>query len=230
MRNIKKNQSESHLFHGCGDFDVYSEINGPRKKKYHPQTGKIGYVQDDGTIDYNGPGNRIFLPQHFRLHEVHQSYPNATWVLNLREVDSWVESVMKWGDDLHNQFLNEYYMQGAIPDIPNDKNVADVKHLLKKIYVEHHDMVRDFVKLHPSHTLLEVNITDENAGNVLGEAFGLDPSAWSVVNKNKKKLLGSFRGRRVYGSFEFLESSTWWILFVGSTIYLGWTLGLELTW
>jgi hypothetical protein len=229
MKNIRRNSTN--IFDGCGDdqLEVFSEINGPRKKKYHPFTGKLGFLQDDGSVDYDGPGNRIFLPQHFQIDQVHDAYPGATWILNWRDIDSWIESVMKWGDDLHNQFFNEYYMQGALSDIPSDDNITLVNDLLRKIYQDHHDMVREFVRLHPSHTLIEVNITDENAGHVLGQAFGLDPRAWSNVNKNKKGRLGPWKPQRVYayGEIDFTESRLWWLLFLGTTAYLGWFLGFE---
>jgi hypothetical protein len=229
MRNIRHNRTN--LFDGCGDdqLEVFSEINGPRQKKYHPFTGNLGFLQDDGSVDFNGPGNRIFLPQHFLIDQVHDAYPSATWILNERDVDSWIGSVMKWGDDLHNQFFNEYYMQGAISEIPSDNNITLVHNLLRTIYQDHHDMVREFVRLHPSHTLIEVNITDENAGLVLGQAFGLDPQAWSNVNKNKKGRSGSWNAERVYsyGDFDLTESRLWWLLCLGTTAYLGWFIGFQ---
>ena len=90
--NLGNNETKKVMMDGCGDLDVYSEINGPRRTKHHPKNGKVGYLMDDGTFDYNGPGNRIFLPQHFRIQDVHESYPNATWILNWRDADSWIES------------------------------------------------------------------------------------------------------------------------------------------
>ena len=145
MKNIHRNHTN--LFQGCGDgsLEVFSEINGPRRKKYHPLTGKVGYLQDDGSVDFRGRGRGIFLPQHFRIQQVHDAFPNATWILNWRDTDSWIKSVMNWGDDdLHLQFFNEYYMQGAISEIPSEKNQTDVRALLKRIYLEHYQMVIDF--------------------------------------------------------------------------------------
>lgn len=230
MKNLRHNKTN--IFDGCGHnhLEVFSEINGPRRKKHHPFTGKIGYLQDDGTVDYSGLGNRIFLPQHFQIEEVHEAYPEATWILNWRDIDSWIESVMKWGDDLHNQFFNEYYMQGAIKEIPPAKNLTHVKIILAEIYREHYNMVRRFVLNNPSHALVEVNITDDNAGNVLGEAFGLDPRAWSNVNRNKKRdRWKAERQIRMYFDFDVTHGQFGWFLFVGATAYLGWYMGLELS-
>lgn len=234
LDNLKRNKS-TNILDGCGRFDVYSEINGPRRVKNHPRLSeKKGYLLDDGTVDFDGPGKRIFFPQHFRIQELHESYPNATWILNWRDFDSWIESVVKWGnnDRLHDQFMNEYFMQGAIPILPNsNNNMTATKEIMKNIYYDHHKLVRDFVQRHPSHALVEVNITNENASAVLAEAFGLDPKAWKNINKNKKSFLSSLRAARktILSGFDFIGSSFWWILLFIALWYFVWTMGLEWT-
>lgn len=188
LHNLKRGNRTS-IFSGCGHFDVYSEINGPRRLKYHPKFhDRKGYLLDDGTYDFDGPGQRIFFPQRFRIREIHDSYPNATWILNWRDYDPWIDSVLKWGtgDNLHYQFLNEYYIQGVIPSVPPPENRTQIKEVLKTIYFQHFDFVRDFVRNHPSHALVEVNITDQSASMVLADAFGLDALAWKNLNKNRR--------------------------------------------
>ncbi len=214
LKNLKQNKNVDILYK-CGNYDVYSEINGPRQTKQHPEIhNKTGYLLDDGRFDFDGPGNRIFFPQHFRIQELHDAYPNATWILNWRDYDSWIESVIQWGtnDRLHEQFLNEYYMQGVIPSLPKQGNITAVKEIMKEIYHNHHKMVRDFVQDHPTHALVEVNITHENAGAVLAEAFGLNPTAWMKMNKNKGKERNAFDG------FDVLASSLWWWLILVATV------------
>jgi hypothetical protein len=233
LDNLKRNKSTD-ILNGCGRFDVYSEINGPRRVKNHPRLReKKGYLLDDGTVDFDGPGKRIFFPQHFRIQELHESYPNATWILNWRDFDAWIESVVKWGtnDRLHDQFMNEYFMQGAIPILPKSNNITATKEIMKKIYDDHHQLVRDFVQRHPSHALVEVNITNDNASVVLAEAFGLDPNAWKNINKNKRSFISSLRATRekMYSGFDFIGSSFWWILLLVAMWYFIWTLGLEWT-
>jgi hypothetical protein len=219
------------MFDGCGHFDVYSEINGPRRVKQDPfLDDRKGYLLDDGSIDFDGPGKRIFFPQHFRIQELHDAYPNATWILNWRDFDSWIESVLKWGRDdrLHDQFMNEYYMQGVLSSLP-ENNTTATKEIMKKIYYDHHELVREFVQQHPSHTLVEVNITHENAGTVLAEAFGLNATAWKNINRNKKSFLTSLRAteRKLFNGFHFIGSSLWWILLLVTMWHMMWTLGLE---
>ena len=231
LNNLKKG-NKTNIFSKCGNFDVFSEINGLRKVRNHPKLrNKKGYLLDDGSFDFDGPGERIFFPQQFRIQELHDSYPNATWILNWRDFDSWMDSVLKWGTtELHYQFLNEYYMQGAIPNIPSSNNMTQVREVMKKIYFEHFDLVRDFVREHPSHSLVEVNITDKNASVVLAEAFGLNTTAWKNVNKNRRKsYFESLKAtkRRLFTGFKFIGSSAWWTFVLAMMLYFGWTLGLE---
>jgi hypothetical protein len=221
------NHNHSHILNRCGTrrFDVFAEINGPRPKTIHPHTGQVGYVLDDGTIDYDGPGQRIFFPQHFRIHDLHRSHPNATWILNWRDPQAWVESVMKWGDGLESQFLNEYYMQGGIPYIPT--NLSDVRELLIRLYMEHMEMVREFVQQYPTHALVEVNITDANAGIVLANAFGLNiTDTWRNVNQNRKSDIQWQATKISTTTFGDLVGGTqivWWILGVVSSVGIfGW--------
>jgi hypothetical protein len=231
LRNLarqKQRPKKNHtFFEGCGadDIEVFTELNGPRRQVVDRDTRKSGYLLENGTFTYEGPGARIFFPQHFYLQEIHEDFPNATWILNIRPVETWIQSVMKWGDDLDVQFANEYYMQHAIQKLPtNDTEMVD---FLKTIYLEHHNLIREFVEDHPSHALIEVNITDDGAGQVLADAFGLDASHWTHKNRNEK-------GRAYYwqhpspSNYGFLGSTLWWIFMVGTTGYLGWTVGVRL--
>jgi hypothetical protein len=207
---MKKNRTTHNrtILQGCGNFHVYSEINGPRCDH------KKGCLLENGTYDSEGPGPRIFMPQHFNLEQLHEASPNATWILNLRDVDSWIGSVMKWGD-LQNQLANEYLVQQQIHRLPT--NQTEMKEFLKTIYSEHNDLIRQFVRDNPSHILVEVNIADIDAGEVLAEAFGLDASKWVQVNKNFGNLY--FGWQR--SSNTFLGSKWWWIFIIATTVYLG---------
>jgi hypothetical protein len=107
------------------------------------------------------------------------------FILNLRPVDEWVvASVLRWwGDDLTMQILNEYHVQsnGNI-ELPKDSN--ELTHNLALLFEEHNEMIRHFVRERPSHTLVEVDVSDNRAGEVLADAFGLDEKCWQQTNKN----------------------------------------------
>jgi hypothetical protein len=88
------------------------------------------------------------------------------------------------------------------------------------MYLEHFDMVRDFVNKNPSHTLVEVNITSPEAGQVLADAFGLDPAAWSNENKNQKGMsaLDRLWRRRVKWQW---AATPWLLIFmIGTAAYM----------
>ena len=77
--------------------------------------------------------------------------------------------------------------------------------------------------------MVHVNITDDRAGDVLAEEFGLDPEAWSNVNKNRKGEFEAWRRKRTYRqTFDFDDSNIWWLLFIVTTTYLAWFLGIEI--
>lgn len=204
MENLKANYTSHNrtLLHDCGDFEVYGEINGPRCDE------QKGCFLEDGTVDSKNPGPRIFLPQHFNIQQLHDSFPNSTWILNTRSVGDWIESVMKWGD-LQHQFANEYYAQREIDRLP--RNETEMRWFLKTIYLKHNELIRGFAVRHPGLAFVEVNITDLDAGKVLGDAFGLDPSRWT--KRNQRWEISWRQCNIFFGSF------TWWFLVVFTTLY-----------
>jgi hypothetical protein len=179
---LKNVQRGLPILYKCGHYDLFAELNGPRKRMYN-ESGQPGYLLDDGTYDFQGPGNRLFFPQHHYINELHQQYPNATFILNLRPVDEWVDSVLRWGDDLATQILNEYHVQSN-GNIELPKDSIELTKTLTLLFEEHSEMIRNFVRKHPSHSLVEVDVSDSRAGEVLADAFGLDEKCWQQMNKN----------------------------------------------
>jgi hypothetical protein len=120
----------------------------------------------------------MFLPQRFLMEELHAAAPTATLVLNLRPARDWVKSVTNWFG-LGGRFLTRFKI--------DHRRVKDRHQVLEEIYNNHSQFIRDFVQQHPSHPLVEVDITGENAGQVLADAFGLQESCWGIHNQNKKR-------------------------------------------
>jgi hypothetical protein len=179
---LKNLQRGLPILYKCGYYDVFAELNGPRKRIYN-ESGQPGSLLDDGTYDFKGPGNRLFFPQHHYINELHQQYPTATFILNLRPVDEWVASVLKWGDDIATQILNEYHVQSN-GNIELPQNPNEITQTLTLLFDEHSEMIRNFVREHPSHALVEVDVSDGRAGEVLADAFGLEEKCWQQTNKN----------------------------------------------
>lgn len=201
------------LLEECGNFDVYAEINGPRC-----DTDINKCRLEDGSTDTSTSGPRIFLPQHFSLEELHDAAPNSTWVLNTRLVSDWVESVMNWSD-LQHQFANEYLAQGRINELP--KSDEEMRAFLQEIFLNHTAHVKEFVSRHPSHALVEVNITDSEAGQVLADSFGLDASYWTARNQRWRITWEK--------SIRFFGGPTWWFMFFGTTAYMCSIIGMTTT-
>lgn len=190
-----------HLLEGCGDYDFYSEINGPRMFQSH----HFRILEDDGTFLTRTQSKReprLILPQHHYLEELHQQFPNATFILNLRPTQEWVNSVMRWGTTLRQEIPNEFLAQDhkrgfstfhdhatlqryGVTHIP-PQTVSDLNSTLAYIMDYHSNYVRDFVRRHPSHTLIEVDITRYDTGQRLADAFGLNETCWEHRNQNKK--------------------------------------------
>lgn len=188
VNNLSKNRS---IFDKCGDFDVYAEINGPRRIVAKRGEDIPGFLLDDGSLDYASVAHkskrrtRMFFPQYFNLEDIHNHYPNATFILNTRPFDSWIKSVQSWQPDLDWQFISEFYLRGEIEALPEDKtNATELVEFMRDIYDRHHARVRQFVEDHPTHAMVEVSILDPDAGKILGDAFGLDPSPWGKTNVN----------------------------------------------
>ena len=130
------------------------------------------YAQMDSEL-----GNSIFLPQRFKLDLLHDYAPNATFILNVRPAEEWVKSVSNWFG-LGGRFLNLFKI--------DPKKVARYE-VLKEIFNNHTQFIRDFVQVHPSHSLVEVDISHSSAGTILADSFGLIESCWGRHNENKKR-------------------------------------------
>ena len=187
------------MLQDCGNYQVYGQIDGERpirRKRGVPQHVQ-GILLEDGSLEMHDTKTKLgrmamyrhFLPQHFYLERLSQEYPQATLVLSLRNSTQWAHSVFNWFQ-MRGRVVNEYIYFNKTIERPGKHRAIE---FLVRIYDEHTAFVRQFVQDHPSHTLVEINITDPNAGNILGDAFGLDPQCWGHHNKlgnrakNKKK-------------------------------------------
>jgi hypothetical protein len=190
------------LLDGCGDYDVITEMNGPRRIRRrgtivqsllsssssssaphvshgnnasegtgipnHP--AEEGVFINDSVVPWSHPGARIFLPQRFHLHDFHRDYPNATLILNTRPAHEWAHSVRYAGGMLAKQFANEYLVQGQLLSrFPQGKHA--VTEFLIRIMEEHTQYIRDFCRKHPSHACIEVDIRNNQTGDILAHAF-----------------------------------------------------------
>jgi len=193
MARIRRNRTnDKNLFRGCGRYQVYAQIDGERPVIKNAR--KTGSLNEDGRFDERYR-LRHFLPQHFYLPELHESAPNATYLLPLRPPSDWAKSVQSWfrmkiylyteyksfGDNNAENNNASSLSSGAVGEYP--RRYRKMQRWLERVYREHAQYVRDFVRQHPSHKLIEVDIADPDAGRVMSESFGLPESCWGHHNK-----------------------------------------------
>jgi Sulfotransferase domain len=150
-RNLEKYKVTA--FDGMDTFHVYTELDSQEKQ------------------------GGITLPQWRYLQEMHDHYPNATWILNTRDEQSWLQSVDKW-KDLRQRFINHHIH----PEFPGGVGKKDEEMI--NFYRLQARRVRDFVSHYPSHSLVQVQIDSPNAGKVMEDAFGITKDCWGVWNAN----------------------------------------------
>jgi hypothetical protein len=160
----------------CKDGRSFSECIRHNKKGGLPVLQGCGdydvYAQVDAEL-----GRSIHLPQHFDLDLIHSYAPHATFLLNLRPARDWMNSVTHWYG-LGGRFLTAFNV---------DVKRVNRNQALEEIFLNHTEFIRDFVRLHPSHPLVEVDISSPTAGIVLSDAFGIPASCWGLHNHNKKR-------------------------------------------
>ena len=117
------------------------------------------------------------LPQWSYLMEIYEYFPQATWILNMRDPNKWLNSVNRW-KDLRERFVRNRYGYFW-------KGIGSTDEEMIEFYLKQAEKVRDFVRHHPSLTLVEVWIDDPNAGYVMEKAFGIDSNkCWGRKNVN----------------------------------------------
>lgn len=148
-------------------------------------TKELGFMSDAfSQIDGNtNEGN--FFTQIDLLEDFVRGYPNATFILTFRSMEKWFHSLSNWGGATpkgHKPIsLKLRLQQGNYPGFPTGKgkNVEE----FSEWWCWHVNRVRSTIKRYNG-TLVEVDIEDSNAGQHMGEMFGINPSCWGRANVN----------------------------------------------
>jgi hypothetical protein len=140
-----------------------------------------------------------FLPQHFALGLLHQTYPNATWILNRRgDSRRWAKSVLHW-NSMTRRLFHSYGMDlypHPIPPPPDSSTKVTAEELevdmakslhervynrteylrkwtlLERIYDNHTATIQAWARQFPSHRLIEIDVDDDASLAILDKAFG----------------------------------------------------------
>lgn len=121
-----------------------------------------------------------YFPQVENLLEIHEAYPEATFMLTFRSMESWYRSIS-----------NYYVWKRPLVDIMREKDITGLPagrgsnvDEFSQFFCSHVKRVRQFVKDHPSHTLVEVDIEDEKSGRYMQDVFGIGEDCWGHSNAN----------------------------------------------
>ena len=163
--------------HGCGDYHVWAQLDWapiglPIKKK-----------------------KQCFFPQLSALKELHEQYPEATFVLPTRPPRHWIASVDNWQ---HADYrMREVLAACNLPGLPTGRKPSDTE--LASFYVQHSRTVRTFVANHPSHTLIEFDLEEPGVAQKLALASGVPATCWGKSNC-KTSCGGPGRSRGLAGA------------------------------
>mmetsp|Transcript_19131 Transcript_19131/g.31717 ORF Transcript_19131/g.31717 Transcript_19131/m.31717 type:complete len:279 (+) Transcript_19131:157-993(+) len=124
-------------------------------------------------------GQVCYFPQIEALEEIHEAHPNATLLLNTRNLDNWAKSVRAFRG--MGARLTRCNITGFLP------GVGSTNEQLKDLYVQQIRRVQTFVQKYPSHRLVQVAIDEPNAGEIMEASFGINRSCWGNVNAKLKK-------------------------------------------
>ena len=141
--------------HGCNGYDAFAQLD----------LAKV----DPHQID-------CYYPQVDAISAIYSEYPDSTFVLNLRPAANWLRSVDNY------RGLRGRLIKCDIGGFGRDVGKTDAEML--EWYHSHADNVREFARAHPSLKLVEVNIEEPDAGDVLERAFGIPSHCWGKENVN----------------------------------------------
>ena len=128
---------------------------------------------------------KCVFPQIHHMDRLYQDSPNATWIMPFRNTTDWLRSVTNWGKGTKRGSLAEKFDRvcGWSEFRPDNANREED---VARFVCNHVREVRQFVKDHPSLSLVEFNINDSNAGNILADVFPIvEASHWGQHNKGK---------------------------------------------
>ncbi|KAL3914618.1 MAG: hypothetical protein SGARI_000029, partial [Bacillariaceae sp.] len=114
----------------------------------------------------NGPyissrRDECFFPQLSLLEEFHHEVPQATFVMNFRPMQDWVNSMKEWGKPPMIQRFRQCHLPNLPRGIPHDiDNELEVMKAMEQFMCSHVLHVRQFVEDHPNHALIELDLYD----------------------------------------------------------------------
>ena len=121
------------------------------------------------------------LPQVRSLDAIHEAYPEATLVLPLLPAAQWVQSISVGNTANSGKGNLRHNLRAcnlADIDHPCPAECVDDDEKLAAFYDAHSESIREWVKNHPTHKLVELNVEGLGAGAKLADVTGINASCW----------------------------------------------------
>jgi len=127
-----------------------------------------------------------FFPQIELLEQIHNESPNATFLLMFRNTSDWFRSLSHWKSELPDTERGELFSlrlkNANITGLPSGKGGNEVE--MSSFFCNHVKNIRTFVQRHPTHTLIELDITSNSTGEQLESLIGINRHCWGASNTN----------------------------------------------
>ena len=151
-----------------------------------------------------------FFPQLSLLEEFHAENPHATFVMTFRPMQDWVKSIVSWFSMLERlQQCHLPNLPRGIPSLSEHKSETETQNYLEatmtQFFCSHVLHVRNFVRDHPTHNLIELDLYDERTPYLLD---GLFPSSLQLTSPSDASTPTN-NGTTANGTGAALESSCW---------------------
>jgi hypothetical protein len=142
-------------------------------------------------LDQQNPPE-CWFPQISFLDEIHQEQPHATFVMNFRPVDDWINSARSWANMANRWGRSDCISK--IPGLVKDQGREEIKgrkltsQEIRNWVCGHVKHVREFVKQYPTHKLIELDLYDtEGSSKVMASLFSANnETCWGQSNANKR--------------------------------------------
>ena len=123
------------------------------------------------------------FPQIRYLPELYKAAPNAIWILPFRNVTGWIRSINNWDYRVAKTIRERMEQWCKFPDLNFTRSEQAKKEKtdaeFEALYCNHVHHVRNFVHNHPSLSLIEYRLEDENVEKILSKHIpNLDPDKW----------------------------------------------------
>lgn len=127
-----------------------------------------------------------YFPQIENLDEIHEESPHATFLLTFRDMTGWYRSISHWPPNAEvvnpSMVMKNRMQRSNISGLPAGMGRDESE--FSMWFCNHVTNVRDFVRKHPSHVLIEIDIEGSDNDVILGDLFGIPRSCWGHANKN----------------------------------------------